>query len=189
MKLDPRILKIRGYMELVDLQWMLDTSVSLPSGSTVIEIGSLFGRSSAAWCQGAGDEKTVVCIDTWEGTPDTVYKGGPLEAYMTEDVFAQFQSNMSSMGFSPRVLRMDSVEAAKLFSDRSVDLVFVDGDHYKVVEDLDAWVPKIKIGGLICGHDWHASPWHISSEVLPKYPDADYIAEGILIWGFVIKDN
>ncbi|AIX18326.1 hypothetical protein Syn7803C34_27 [Synechococcus phage ACG-2014f] len=58
--------------------------------------------------------------------------------------------------------RMTSVEAAKEVEDRSIDIIFIDGLHtYEgVKEDLEAWVPKIKIGGIISGHDYKGMKRH-----------------------------
>jgi len=49
-----------------------------------------------------------------------------------------------------------STEAAKDFSDGSVDLVFIDGNHrYKwVVADIASWWPKVREGGILSGHDF-----------------------------------
>lgn len=49
-----------------------------------------------------------------------------------------------------------SVEAAPMFVDGSLDLVFIDGDHsYEGVRaDIDAWLPKVRKGGVIAGHDY-----------------------------------
>jgi predicted O-methyltransferase YrrM len=45
---------------------------------------------------------------------------------------------------------------AKEFDDRSLDLVFVDADHSEewVLRDLSAWLPKVRRGGIIAGHDY-----------------------------------
>lgn len=53
-------------------------------------------------------------------------------------------------------MRMRSVEAARFIKDHSLDFVYIDGDHsYKhVIDDLNAWLPKIRIGGVLCGHDY-----------------------------------
>jgi len=49
-----------------------------------------------------------------------------------------------------------SADAANMFKDGQLDFVYIDGNHsYKFVkEDLQLWVPKVKIGGLVSGHDF-----------------------------------
>lgn len=55
-----------------------------------------------------------------------------------------------------KVVRDLSVEAAKLFPDKEFDVVYLDANHsYKsVTEELNAWLPKIKKGGCMSGHDY-----------------------------------
>lgn len=54
------------------------------------------------------------------------------------------------------IIERSSAEAARLINDRSMDFVFLDADHsYAGVKaDLAAWVPKVRPGGWICGHDY-----------------------------------
>lgn len=49
-----------------------------------------------------------------------------------------------------------SVEAAKKIADESLDFVYIDGEHsYKAVkQDIPAWFPKVKKGGIVGGHDY-----------------------------------
>ena len=51
----------------------------------------------------------------------------------------------------------DSAAMAANVADASVDFAFIDAskrpDKYKA--DIYAWLPKIKAGGFIQGHDWH----------------------------------
>lgn len=56
------------------------------------------------------------------------------------------------------ILREDSINAAKLFEDNTIDFLHLDAGHTTpaVLEDLKAWVPKIKIGGLITGDNYEA---------------------------------
>ena len=51
---------------------------------------------------------------------------------------------------------------AKDFEEESVDLVFLDADHSEewVRRDLEAWLPKVRLGGIVAGHDYGA----------PRYP-------------------
>lgn len=43
-----------------------------------------------------------------------------------------------------------------LFEDKSIDLVYIDGDHsYEAVKkDIELWLPKVKDGGLLSGDDF-----------------------------------
>lgn len=52
-----------------------------------------------------------------------------------------------------------SEEVAYKIPDNSLDFAYVDGGHKKpqVLKDLDAYYPKVKPGGLICGHDYQAN--------------------------------
>ena len=54
-------------------------------------------------------------------------------------------------------IKMESVEAAKLYEDESLDFVFIDAahDYQNVKNDILAWYPKIKIGGKLGGHDYN----------------------------------
>lgn len=61
-----------------------------------------------------------------------------------------------------RVVRLPSVDAADLFADGVFDLVYIDADHSYVplLDDIIAWLPKIKDHGVISGHDF-----------TPRWPD------------------
>lgn len=45
--------------------------------------------------------------------------------------------------------------AASRFEDEEFDYVFIDAGHRfeDVVKDMNAWIPKVKKGGMISGHD------------------------------------
>ena len=52
---------------------------------------------------------------------------------------------------------MTSLEGAKQYPDEFFDYVYIDAAHdYKSVsEDMEAWYPKVKYGGMLSGHDWY----------------------------------
>ena len=56
------------------------------------------------------------------------------------------------------ILRMTSLEGAKRFGDGTLDLVYIDANHkYEFCyDDLNAWWPKIRTGGVLCGHDYQS---------------------------------
>jgi hypothetical protein len=51
---------------------------------------------------------------------------------------------------------MSSVEASKLYADGSLDFVMLDADHTltSVRADIAHWYPKVRVGGILSGHDF-----------------------------------
>ena len=81
-------------------------------------------------------------------------------------------------------IRKKSMEAVKDFPDRSLDAVYIDGEHDEesVREDIQEWRKKIKFGGYLMGHDFYLP--HIK-EILKEQnlyyytvaPDGSWIAK------------
>jgi len=57
-----------------------------------------------------------------------------------------------------KLLRMTSKQASVLFPKDYFDMVFIDGDHTceGVTQDFNLWKPKVRPGGILCGHDYHS---------------------------------
>jgi hypothetical protein len=57
------------------------------------------------------------------------------------------------------ILRKTSLEGSKEIADGSLDFVYLDGDHSAgaVYQDISIWLPKLKSGGLLGGHDFTES--------------------------------
>jgi hypothetical protein len=93
-------------------------------------------------------------IDGWK-----TYKG--YKDYEVTDLeteaFNQAKQRAEKNGF--RIIQAWSVDASKMFEDESLDFIFIDSNHdfAHVIEDLAAWSPKIKKGGIISGHDFFES--------------------------------
>jgi len=113
----------------------------------VVEIGSAAGRGSTEiagrYVKGSGG--TLYCVDPW---------GGPW--------YFAFLANIQILDLEHTIVpvRSPSVDAAVLFDDQSLDAVFIDGSHIypDVLADIDAYLPKIKKGGIMFGHDLHDLP-------------------------------
>jgi len=103
----------------------------------------------------------LTMVDQWK--PYDVYgpasKSGDLLAVTVDNAwpFIRAKALHSTKKFADRrrVIEMDSVAAADHVADDEFDFVFIDADHsYEgCSRDLKAWIPKVRTGGLVCGHD------------------------------------
>lgn len=177
--MNPKILEIDGWMHPIELEWLYNTAQRIPTGSLIVEIGAWKGRASAALYEGAGNDKTVVSIDTWKGQPDLL-DSDHAEA-KTKDIFKLYLMNLADLGFNPqpyyssmdkpgpKYLISDSVEAAKMFAEETIDWIFIDGDHRKTGADIDAFLPKMKPNSIITGHDYFCFYETIQQEIHKRF--------------------
>lgn len=128
-----------------------------PSGSKFVEIGSWKGKSSAFMCveiANSGKKIDFCCIDTFEGSVE--HQNNPELPYL----YDIFKSNMKPLEGYYRDMRMPSMEAVQKFENESLDFVFIDGSHeYEdIKDDIISWLPKVKRGGVLAGHDYYLPP-------------------------------
>lgn len=136
-------------------------------GSLLVEVGAFLGRSIAylgVEALNSGKNLRIDCIDDWNPASCRVWytdaDGKNFREYAGVEVYKQFLRNMEPLGNLVRSMRMTSLEAVDLYEDESIDYLFLNGDQsYETVRDeLHAWYPKIKPGGIIAGHDWNGFP-------------------------------
>ena len=101
------------------------------------------------------DGEKIYLIDSWrhiEGYEDIA--NGDHNIHL--NALAKAFMNVYSFSKKATLIREYSLEASKLFNDDFFDWVFLDADHKyeSVKEDLKAWFPKVKKGGIFCGHDY-----------------------------------
>ena len=122
-----------------------------PYRATFVEIGTYHGQS--ARFMGDQIEASGKSIDfyTVDHKTEHFLKNG--KQVKTGSPFGLQSHKFVNM------INSDSSEASKLFKDKSLDFLFIDGDHTnpKFEEDLISWDPKIKVGGVIAGHDYLTS--------------------------------
>jgi hypothetical protein len=61
------------------------------------------------------------------------------------------------------------MDAVKDFGDDSLDAVYIDGNHTLpfVINDIIEWSKKVKIGGIVSGHDYRKSKRIVSQNHVP----------------------
>ena len=103
--------------------------------------------------------KKLYCIDSWMDNfgsncrPDYFDEAG-------EKRFKEAEERLKKFGEKVTFIRKLSLDAVEDFKDGCLDFVYIDGDHSLegIYEDIRAWTPKVKIGGVVAGHDYKDGP-------------------------------
>jgi cephalosporin hydroxylase len=124
--------------------------VELQRPRVIVELGTHWGVSYCAWCQAVttlGLATKCYAVDTWAGDPDAGYYG--------EEVFDDLNEHHKQYDSFSKLLRMKFDDALRQITDKSVDLLHIDGLHsYEAVQhDYEAWLPKMSERGVILFHD------------------------------------
>jgi len=145
---------------------------NLPDNSTVVEIGTWRGKSTCylgSLIKSSGKKIKAYTVDTFEGSAEQVHRD--IIERLPTSLFDEFKANMKMCDVDDVIepIKMTSVEASTKFEDASVDFVMLDGahDYESVVADIDAWLPKIKKGGLIAGDDY-CNSWPIIKKAVDE---------------------
>lgn len=140
----------------VDIEWRHDLGIWLNGHECLGEIAEIgvacggFARQVLEHWQGI----RYHMVDIWESQDKEVYRekteGIDYSSYFKEcqEVAAKYPIVMMHKGYS--------VDVSKCFQDESLDCVYIDANHaYEaVLNDMDAWYPKVKPGGIFAGHDY-----------------------------------
>ena len=138
----------------------------------VAEIGSYGGISSevlALHCE------KLYCIDSWEDW------SGDGTIYQAMEKFDQMKSHYNHI----EKLHMKGNEASKMFENEFFDLVYIDASHWyeDVIKDIEVWLPKVKKGGYLAGHDYKegidvlyaVNDYFGKTHSIVRYPDTTWL--------------
>jgi predicted O-methyltransferase YrrM len=94
----------------------------------------------------------LYCVDYW-----TAYQG--YREHVTQDKLDGLYADAAQRLEPYEAVLMrgkPSVERAKEFKDGSLDFVYIDANHDlpNVIADIAAWEPKVRVGGIVAGHDY-----------------------------------
>jgi len=136
------------------------------SKANMVEVGVYAGQSTHIFSQYF---KRVHAVDPWKN-----FEEYPENMRVVEKVFDRFKA--------PNVIKhkKTSVEAAKDIKDKSMDFIYLDARHEMeyVLEDIDAWLPKLKDSGWIGGHDFYLhsqhDPW-VANAVVQRFNIDDIV--------------
>lgn len=117
-----------------------------------VEVGVEKGIYSEILLQ-SNPELHLTSIDAW-----TAYTG--YRDHVTQEecdgLLDETRKRLSPYGERSTIMKEFSAFAHKQFEDNSLDFVYIDGNHefQHVVNDIALWSKKVKVGGIIAGHDY-----------------------------------
>jgi len=134
-----------------------------------LEIGSFLGKSTMYMYEllkSKNIDMDFNIIDTFTGpingewTDQDLWKSLNYDPNFSmepiENFYTLFKDNMGEAINEINVFTVPAIEVVDKFPDNYFDFVFIDGDHQieSVYSDISSCYPKVRIGGLLGGHDW-----------------------------------
>ena len=153
---------IFGYARF--LEFYRDVVNNAEDGAVFVEVGSFLGQSAAgmgALIKSSGKLISFDAIDRFEISDLSDAPHAKVIADHGGDFLSAFKHNLEQAQVADVVncVRASSIEAAKIYKDRSISFIMIDASHayQDVVDDINAWYPKLKLGGIMSGDDldWH----------------------------------
>jgi hypothetical protein len=140
-----------------------------------VEIGTSAGNHLEYLLKNT-DIELVVGIDSYN---KECWNTAEIPSNCYDEFYRMVKSRMYSFRDRCWILRKTSEQAIEFFPDESLDFVFIDAGHtYEdVKKDIELWIPKVKNGGIISGHNWHH----------PKFPGVTQAVNELLSTKYNIK--
>jgi hypothetical protein len=120
-------------------------------GFTVgVEIGVEEGMYSEILCKGIPNLH-LYCVDPW-----TAYKG--YRDHVSQSKLDRFYITAQERltPYHCELIKDYSMDTVKRFENKSLDFVYIDGNHEIpwIIDDICAWRDKVRPGGIVSGHDF-----------------------------------
>ena len=135
-----------------------------------VEVGVQQGEYAEELCR-AIPGLTLHGVDPW-----TKYSGyrDHVSQHELDGFYEEAKDRLAAYDWRP--VRKFSVDAAKDFRNESLDFVYIDGNHLLqyVVTDLTEWTKKVRLGGIVSGHDYRKAKSYAAHVVqaVRAYTDA-----------------
>jgi cephalosporin hydroxylase len=138
------------------LEFILLLSDNLLQNSKMIEIGAYTGESTQIFAS-TGIFSEINVIEPFKFNES--FNNTSIEDIQKWNKVEEEFKNNTRFFNNVNLIKDYSHNVSTIFADKSVDLVYIDGDHsYEAVnKDIELYLPKIKQGGILAGHDYSKS--------------------------------
>lgn len=116
------------------------------------EVGVCDGYYSEVLCKNIPGLK-LYAIDSWDLYRE--YRDFRKVESQYVKIYNDAREKLKS--YNCEVIKAFSMDAVRNFEDESLDFVYIDANHaYKFVkEDIREWAKKVRVGGIVSGHDYY----------------------------------
>jgi len=99
----------------------------------------------------------LYCVDPWTVYDEYVELHDKEKQYVFDEIFEEAKKRLA--GKNVEFIKKYSMDAVKDFEDGSLDFVYIDGNHsfQYVINDIAEWSKKVRVGGIVAGHDYWTS--------------------------------
>lgn len=133
-----------------------------PNYTKFVEIGVWAGASISHLAKVLKESKRqceIIAVDVWNAGYVPYYDTNDIrERLGGGDIYDIYNENLQHYDIRDMITddRTISWDAADNYEDDYFDFIYIDAGHnYEdVCKDIDAWMPKLKVGGIISGHDY-----------------------------------
>lgn len=130
-------------------------------GALFVELGSFLGQSTAAMAAMIKRSNKHIRFDAVDIFELSEFSDDPHHDVIKEhggNFLQAFTNNLLKADVLDivNIVKATSLQAASRYPDRSISYLMIDASHkYEdVCDDIRAWYPKIKMGGIISGDDY-----------------------------------
>lgn len=147
--------KINVLKDTVEIKPEIYKALELLDCKVGIEVGVRAGQNLKNLAKNSKWE-SLYGLDCWKEDPTRPEINDA--SFRQSDLDNQYQGCLDISKENPKVkiVRNFSYEGSQEFEDNYFDFIYIDAahDYESVVEDLNAWWPKLKDGGIFSGHDY-----------------------------------
>jgi hypothetical protein len=120
----------------------------------------------------------MICVDPWHGESRRAKRKMKI---------AHEKTKQQLKNYDAQIIKDTSLNAVKNIKDESLDFIHIDGNHSFdfCITDLVFWSHKVKIGGIISGHDYMQHYRFGVIEAVNAYTRAHNIIDWYLVKGNV----
>lgn len=153
----------------------------------LVEVGVWKGHSIsylAKKIKESARDVNLYAVDLFSDSPD--FKGSLSAQSELPIIYEIYNKNLERSGVRDMIkdIKGWSWEVADKFDNDSLDFVFIDASHdaESVAKDINAWLPKVKPGGLFSGHDGWMQPVQTALEKTNLIDRVKYFHTSKQVW-------